>query len=67
MKVLLQNIKNKIHFLGIGGIGMCGIAEVLHSLGYEVQGSDIVNNYLMLKINLFHLTFYLKVKFFLFY
>lgn len=44
MKVLLQNIKNKIHFLGIGGIGMCGIAEVLHSLGYEVQGSDIVNN-----------------------
>ncbi len=30
----------KIHFVGIGGIGMSGIAEVLHNLGYEVQGSD---------------------------
>ncbi len=29
-----------IHFIGIGGIGMSGIAEVLHSLGYKVQGSD---------------------------
>ena len=30
-----------IHFTGIGGIGMSGIAEVLHTLGYAVQGSDI--------------------------
>ena len=30
-----------IHFVGIGGIGMSGIAEVLHNLGYRVQGSDI--------------------------
>ena len=30
-----------IHFVGIGGIGMSGIAEVLHNLGYTVQGSDI--------------------------
>ena len=30
-----------IHFVGIGGIGMSGIAEVLHNLGYAVQGSDI--------------------------
>ncbi len=30
-----------IHFVGIGGIGMSGIAEVLHTLGYSVQGSDI--------------------------
>ena len=29
-----------IHFVGIGGIGMSGIAEVLLNLGYEVQGSD---------------------------
>jgi len=29
-----------IHFVGIGGIGMSGIAEVLHSLGYKVQGTD---------------------------
>ncbi|TMJ99054.1 MAG: hypothetical protein E6G77_13700, partial [Alphaproteobacteria bacterium] len=29
-----------IHFVGIGGIGMSGIAEVLINLGYTVQGSD---------------------------
>ena len=31
----------RIHFTGIGGIGMSGIAEILYELGYEVQGSDI--------------------------
>ncbi|WP_306030470.1 UDP-N-acetylmuramate--L-alanine ligase [Stappia sp. MMSF_3263] len=30
-----------VHFIGIGGIGMSGIAEVLHMLGYTVQGSDL--------------------------
>jgi UDP-N-acetylmuramate--alanine ligase len=30
----------RIHFVGIGGIGMSGIAEVLHNLGYQVSGSD---------------------------
>ncbi|WP_029058977.1 UDP-N-acetylmuramate--L-alanine ligase [Stappia stellulata] len=30
-----------VHFIGIGGIGMSGIAEVLHTLGYTVQGSDL--------------------------
>jgi UDP-N-acetylmuramate--alanine ligase len=29
-----------IHFVGIGGIGMSGIAEILHNLGYQVRGSD---------------------------
>jgi len=33
-----------IHFVGIGGIGMSGIAEVLHNLGYSVQGSDIAES-----------------------
>ena len=33
-----------IHFVGIGGIGMSGIAEVLHTLGYTVQGSDITES-----------------------
>ena len=32
---------NRIHFVGIGGVGMGGIAEVLINLGYQVQGSDI--------------------------
>src|SRR5512145_719253 len=31
----------KIHFIGIGGIGMSGIAEVLINLGYQVSGSDL--------------------------
>jgi UDP-N-acetylmuramate--alanine ligase len=33
-----------IHFVGIGGIGMSGIAEVLHNLGYQVQGSDLAES-----------------------
>ena len=33
-----------IHFIGIGGIGMSGIAEVMHNLGYTVQGSDASDN-----------------------
>jgi len=33
-----------IHFVGIGGIGMSGIAEVMHNLGYVVQGSDIASS-----------------------
>jgi UDP-N-acetylmuramate--alanine ligase len=32
-----------IHFVGIGGIGMSGIAEILHNLGYQVQGSDVAD------------------------
>jgi len=34
-----------LHFVGIGGIGMSGIAEVLHNLGYKVQGSDMADSY----------------------
>ena len=33
-----------IHIVGIGGIGMSGIAEILNDLGYLVQGSDISIN-----------------------
>lgn len=33
-----------VHFVGIGGIGMSGIAEILHTLGYRVQGSDLADN-----------------------
>ena len=32
---------NSIHFVGIGGAGMCGIAEVLYNQGYQITGSDI--------------------------
>jgi UDP-N-acetylmuramate--alanine ligase len=36
-----------IHFIGIGGIGMSGIAEVMANLGYKVQGSDIAESYVI--------------------
>ena len=36
-----------IHFIGIGGIGMSGIAEVMHNLGYTVQGSDVAEGYVV--------------------
>ena len=36
-----------IHFVGIGGIGMSGIAEVMNNLGYTVQGSDIAEGYVV--------------------
>ena len=35
---------NRVHFVGIGGSGMSGIAEVMLSLGYQVQGSDLRSN-----------------------
>ncbi|MGF1640840.1 MAG: UDP-N-acetylmuramate--L-alanine ligase [Rhodospirillales bacterium] len=43
MKALPLGI-GTIHFIGIGGIGMSGIAELLHNLGYVVQGSDRADN-----------------------
>ena len=33
-----------IHFVGIGGIGMSGLAIIMNGLGFKVQGSDISNN-----------------------
>ena len=36
----MRRIK-QIHFVGIGGVGMCGIAEVLLNQGYQIAGSDI--------------------------
>ncbi|KPN72028.1 UDP-N-acetylmuramate--L-alanine ligase [Neisseria sp. 83E34] len=37
---MMKNRVKNIHFVGIGGSGMCGIAEVLHNLGFTVSGSD---------------------------
>ena len=35
---------SKVHFVGIGGAGMSGIADVMNTLGYEVSGSDVASN-----------------------
>ena len=42
-KHFMRRIRN-IHFIGIGGAGMSGIAEVFHNLGYRISGSDIAEN-----------------------
>lgn len=36
--------QSKVHFIGIGGIGMCGLAELLHNMGAQVSGSDLADN-----------------------
>ena len=41
---LMFNLTGAIHFIGIGGIGMSGIAEILHNFGYKIQGSDQSEN-----------------------
>jgi len=40
----MHNRVERIHFVGIGGVGMCGIAEVLHNMDFKVSGSDIAAN-----------------------
>ncbi len=41
---MFRKADTKIHFVGIGGMGMCGIAEVLINMGYRVSGSDIASS-----------------------
>jgi UDP-N-acetylmuramate--alanine ligase len=48
-KMMFGNI-GIIHFIGIGGIGMSGIAEILYNLGYLVQGSDMSENYVITRL-----------------
>ena len=42
----VQDQLQTVHFIGIGGIGMSGIAEILHNMGYAVQGSDNASSYI---------------------
>ncbi|MBI3551656.1 MAG: UDP-N-acetylmuramate--L-alanine ligase [Elusimicrobia bacterium] len=37
----MRSFVSRVHFVGVGGVGMSGIAEVLHNLGYKVSGSDV--------------------------
>lgn len=39
----MKHAISHVHFVGIGGAGMSGIAEILHNLGYQVSGSDLSN------------------------
>ena len=42
--------KRNVHFIGIGGIGMSAIAEILHSKGFTVTGSDITDNIIIRRL-----------------
>jgi len=43
LKEFMRRIR-KVHFVGIGGAGMSGIADVMNTLGYQVSGSDVASN-----------------------
>ena len=44
MKKIKLGQKEKIHFIGIGGIGMSGLAQIMKNMGFKIQGSDQVKN-----------------------
>ena len=44
MKKINLGQKEIIHFVGIGGIGMSGLAQIMKNMGYNVQGSDQSSN-----------------------
>jgi len=48
-----------IHFVGLGGSGMCGIAEVLHNLGYTISGSDLADSATLQRLQLLGITTYI--------
>ncbi len=50
----------KVHFLGIGGVGLCSIAEYLLGLGFEISGSDICENNLIKRLHELNVKVYIK-------
>ena len=56
---MFKRIKH-VHFVGIGGIGMSGIAEVLLNLGYKVSGSDLRSTPITERLEQLGATIYLR-------
>ena len=44
MKKINLGQKDLIHFIGIGGIGMSGLAQIMKNMGFRIQGSDQFKN-----------------------
>ena len=44
MKKINLGQKDIIHFVGIGGIGMSGLAQIMSNMGFRIQGSDLTKN-----------------------
>ena len=55
---MFRNRAHRLHFVGIGGIGMSGIAEVLVTLGYDVRGSDLSRSPTTLRLKNMGVTIY---------
>ena len=51
-----------IHFVGIGGIGMSGLALIMNGLGFKVQGSDISKNKNVERLQEKKLKYFLSIK-----
>ena len=47
----MKHAVNRIHFIGIGGVGMSGIAEVLQNLNYKVSGSDMADSAILKRLS----------------
>lgn len=54
----MNGLKRKVHFVGVGGIGMSGLAEVLLNLGYEVSGSDLRASAITTRLEMYGLRFH---------
>jgi UDP-N-acetylmuramate--alanine ligase len=55
----MKHAVNRIHFIGIGGVGMSGIAEVLKNLNYEVSGSDMADSAILRRLAQFDIKTYI--------
>ena len=55
----MKHAVNRIHFIGIGGVGMSGIAEVLQNLNYKVSGSDISDSAILRRLAQFGIKTYI--------
>ncbi len=54
----MNGLRRKVHFVGVGGIGMSGLAEILLNLGYEVSGSDAKATEITARLETCGLTFF---------
>src|SRR3712207_3313683 len=58
----INDIKKKVHFIGIGGISMSGLAEILLKNGYSVSGSDMKESHITKKLEDLGATIYIGHK-----
>ena len=56
--MLGMNKINKIHFIGVGGAGMSGIAEILLNLNFQVSGSDLLESKITKRLESLGLVFF---------